>query len=136
MNIKKFLSGPGSLPLFRAGENPADIEEAIAEAGRLGWFTAVLDFSSASDKRSMMKQFAVQMKFPDYFGHNWDALEECLKDLQEWIKAPGYLLIIRGYDASEGKFPEEMKNICEILESVSAFWSSRKPPVTFKTVLA
>src|ERR1051326_5511059 len=34
---------------------------------------------------------AKEMKFPDYFGNNWDALEECLRDMS-WLPSKGYLL--------------------------------------------
>jgi hypothetical protein len=33
------------------------------------------------------------LRFPDYYGDNWDALDECLRDL-EWLPAPGYALFV------------------------------------------
>lgn len=30
---------------------------------------------------------------PDYFGENWDSLDECLRDL-EWLPASGYVLFV------------------------------------------
>ena len=41
---------------------------------------------------------AAAMEFPDYFGNNWNALDECLRDL-EWHDAKGYVLVV--HDAEE-----------------------------------
>ncbi|MEJ7652228.1 MAG: barstar family protein [Chloroflexia bacterium] len=38
------------------------------------------------------------LQFPDYFGYNWAALDECLADLM-WLPANGYVLLIT--DASQ-----------------------------------
>jgi RNAse (barnase) inhibitor barstar len=37
---------------------------------------------------------AKELKFPAYFGMNWDALDECLRDLS-WLPAKGYVLFLR-----------------------------------------
>src|SRR5215510_10518793 len=38
-------------------------------------------------------EFAAAMQFPWYYGENWAAFDECLKDLS-WIWAKTYLLFI------------------------------------------
>jgi RNAse (barnase) inhibitor barstar len=43
-----------------------------------------LDGRRCVDKQALLGQCASTLGFPDYFGRNWDALEECLNDLS-WL---------------------------------------------------
>jgi RNAse (barnase) inhibitor barstar len=36
-------------------------------------------------KQDLLGCIATKLKFPDYFGYNWDALDECLADLS-WLQ--------------------------------------------------
>ena len=45
----------------------------------------------SDSKRGLLQWYASALKFPDYFGQNWDALEECLRNLS-W-QPPGRVLI-------------------------------------------
>ncbi len=42
-------------------------------------------------KAHLLDALARELRFPDYFGHNWDALDECLRDLG-WLPAGDVLL--------------------------------------------
>jgi barstar (barnase inhibitor) len=44
-------------------------------------------------KRDLLTVLARDLDFPGYFGWNWDALEECLRDLK-WIEYPRRILLI------------------------------------------
>ncbi|MCZ7655132.1 MAG: barstar family protein [Rhodocyclaceae bacterium] len=33
------------------------------------------------DRTTLFECLATTLKFPDWFGHNWDALADCLSDL-------------------------------------------------------
>lgn len=41
--------------------------------------------NGVSNKEELLNKYAERLHFPDYFGNNWDALEDLLKQLY-WIK--------------------------------------------------
>lgn len=47
-----------------------------------------------SSKRELLSALSRALQFPSYFGHNWDALDECLTDLS-WLPAGDVLVIHR-----------------------------------------
>ncbi|MEI8378859.1 MAG: barstar family protein [Planctomycetota bacterium] len=44
-------------------------------------------------KKQLLAILALGLDFPGYFGWNWDAFEECLRDLS-WIPAPAKIVLI------------------------------------------
>jgi hypothetical protein len=46
-------------------------------------------------KDALLNEFAAALQFPWYFGHNWDAFDECLADLG-WLPGAGYAFFITG----------------------------------------
>ncbi len=44
-------------------------------------------------KQDLLRALDDGLKFPDYFGWNWDALEECLSDLS-WLHAPQGIVLL------------------------------------------
>jgi hypothetical protein len=44
-----------------------------------------------TSKADLLRFLAAHLSFPDYFGHNWDALDECLRDLA-WLPATEVIL--------------------------------------------
>ena len=48
--------------------------------------------SGISSKRELLSALSRSLHFPSYFGHNWDALDECLTDLS-WLPAGDVLVI-------------------------------------------
>jgi RNAse (barnase) inhibitor barstar len=47
--------------------------------------------SGITSKATLLKELARHLRFPDYFGVNWDALDECICDLS-WLP-PGTILL-------------------------------------------
>ena len=63
------------------------------------------------------------MQFPDYFGNNWNALDECLNDLS-WLSATKFLIVITN---SEKVLFESTEEDClafgKLLAETCEFWS-------------
>ena len=71
---------------------------------------------------SLFGEFARALDFPDYFGHNWDALEECLADF-EWLPAKGYILLITDAQAVLPDDEDEYETLLEVLSDAGEAWS-------------
>jgi hypothetical protein len=70
----------------------------------------------------LFAEFAHALEFPDYFGHNWDALEECLADL-EWLPAKGYVILVTDAHAVIPDDDEEYETLLEVLSDAGEAWS-------------
>src|SRR2546426_12769959 len=44
-----------------------------------------------NSKDELLSFLAINLRFPDYFGRNWDALDECLSDLS-WLNVDRVVL--------------------------------------------
>ena len=75
-----------------------------------------------ADKAALLDNMASALGFPHWFGHNWDALEDCLTDLS-WRDATGYVLLI------ESPRPgDDLSILVDILRSSAEFWAGRGKP--------
>jgi hypothetical protein len=69
-----------------------------------------------------IRAIAAALGFPDWFGGNWDALEDCLQDLS-WRKAAGRVLLL------EGAVPgDDLGILVDVLRSSAEYWSGRGRP--------
>jgi len=54
---------------------------------------SVLDGRELRNKAELLAAVGKALAFPDYYGANWDALEECLNDMS-WREGPILLAIV------------------------------------------
>lgn len=101
-----------------------DAERLVAAAAAKGLCVARIAAAGPADKPALLRAFAAALRFPDWFGGNWDALEDCLTDLS-WIRAPGYLILIEGSDRLA---QDDLGVLREVLVSAAQFWSGRGTP--------
>jgi RNAse (barnase) inhibitor barstar len=69
-----------------------DRETCVEAAASLDFALVPIDFTSCRDKDDALERIAQALRFPDWFGGNWDALGDCLGDLS-WWPARGYMLL-------------------------------------------
>ena len=74
------------------------------------------------EKERLLKNIASALAFPDWFGANWDALEDCLGDLS-WSKAAGHVLLF-----SEARAGDDLGVLTDVLRSSAEFWAGRGKP--------
>lgn len=78
----------------------------------------VLDAEGLKDKASLLTAIGHALDFPDYYGANWDALEECLGDLS-WRTGPVWLVIQHA-----GAIPGDLLTILlDIFAEASCNWA-------------
>ena len=82
---------------------------------------AVLDGTEAATRAGFFHQLARTLRFPDYFGHNWDAVYDCLTDLN-WLPGAGYVLVFDGFDQFATDEPEQWDIALKVLRDACAFW--------------
>jgi Barstar (barnase inhibitor) len=112
----------------------------VRESSKSNTAVRVLRGSRMITKLGLLDEFAAALQFPLYFGRNWDALEECLSDL-EWLPADAYVFIIS--DAVLILKSEEQRDLVtffDILLAVCRAWmngsrESERKPISFKVIL-
>jgi RNAse (barnase) inhibitor barstar len=72
-------------------------------------------------KAQFLDYCAKILDFPYYFGRNWDALEDCLKDM-EWIKAKGFVILYEQFGEFAENSPDEFDQALDIFKEVSEYW--------------
>lgn len=85
-------------------------------------------------KESLLGGIAEAMHFPGYFGGNWDALEECLRDL-EWLPVRGYVLVVRDASSLWRLITPTLGTLVEVWLSCAEMWSKAGVPFHLVFVL-
>jgi len=106
--------------VFRAAGS-AEIEDAV-RGTRLD--LATCDLGGAQDKEALLGLLAQSLGFPEWFGGNWDALEDCLCDLS-WRPGEGHVFVFGGAAAVPA---DDFGVLLDVLGSSAAYWAERGRP--------
>ena len=82
--------------------------------------TRVLDVpATLADKDALLSWYAGALGLPQYFGANWDAFDECLRDLS-WIKERRLVLYHRGVPLEAS--PKDQRIYIDVLANAVRDW--------------
>jgi hypothetical protein len=104
------------------GEGPA--EEDLTDRG-IGLVR--LRGEEIEDERKLLDALAVGFSFPGYFGRNWDAVDECLRDLS-WLPADGYVLVVAGAERFWRRDPRLPAKLIRSWLFCAEIWARRETP--------
>jgi RNAse (barnase) inhibitor barstar len=99
---------------------------ALADAAaELDYAVAHVDFAGCAGKDDALQRIARALRFPEWFGGNWDALNDCVNDMS-WWPAPGYLLLIEHAGAWQSQYTDEATILIEILNDAAQDWAKAR----------
>ncbi len=99
--------------------DPLSLLEACETAG-FKVFDLRLD--GAATRKELLKSCYKTFKFPEHFGRNWDALRDCLFDLDD---ADGYAVWINETDDLE---TDVLERFLDVLREVAEMWRDEGRP--------
>jgi hypothetical protein len=106
-----------------------DLDSWSAAARGAGLLVMQVDLEFCGTKGAILDAFADACGLPEYFGGNWDALDECLRD-DSWHEPPdaarhGILWRIDGAALAAREVPDAFETLVEILDDAVESWRER-----------
>lgn len=100
------------------------LDETITWLTGQGYQVVRLDAGGWAKQADFHRDIKAALDFPDYYGHNLDALNDCMRDVA-WYEygadreATGTVLVFTGYDAFAAREPRPAQVILDILASTA-----------------
>ncbi len=104
------------------------IEEIIEALSQQDLQVFYLDGKEISSKQTFLTKAAEAMKFPAYFGANWDAFDECITDLT-LCPDRKYVILYERPDIFAQADPIAWQIALQILRSAEEYWGKTNTPL-------
>jgi len=98
------------------------VDDLEAAADELDWRCIVLDGSEVEDRAAFLESCDEAFALPEWFGMNWDALEECLADL-ELEGAEGVVVVWASWGTFAEAAPTDFATALDVLGSAVRSWT-------------
>ena len=104
------------------------VEEVERAANKAGLATFRINIGDARDKKDFLSRLADALNFPDWFGGNWDAANDCLTDLEWQPNKTGYVLVFEKADHFAANCKPDFEVATTVLGSAAEFWKEQGRP--------
>lgn len=115
MDYEQLLTDPGEAGIFL---RPTDAQELDAAALRAGLTRWTVDLAGVRSKADLLAALAARLQFPEWFGSNWDALNDVLAELA-WEQPNGVVLTLDHCGDLAVADPDAFETALEVLDSVA-----------------
>jgi hypothetical protein len=127
--LTDLLAGRVAPGLYRLTQ-PTAADEIARLATRRGWRFARLAGRQITSKAAFLAACAAALDFPAYFGRNWDALADSVRDLSWAETERGYLVLYEDAGVFAAAAPADFMVALDILRSAVASWQETATPMT------
>ncbi|MCX7145240.1 MAG: barstar family protein [Sulfuritalea sp.] len=103
------------------------IDDLLAGAGAAGCLVLRVDLAAARNKDEMLAALGRALRFPEWFGQNWDALTDCLLDMG-WLPATGYVIILDHCDGIHGRAEADFVTLMQTFQQAAETWREDDVP--------
>ena len=121
---EKDLSDAETSDVRQLAADPNEIEQAAKAAGLI---VVRIDLHRVAGKAGFLGRAARALKFPEWFGKNWDALNDCLTDLS-WLKGKGWVIIFENSKGFAERNPQLFQKAVEVFQAASDYWRRAGKP--------
>ncbi|WP_242908607.1 barstar family protein [Actinomadura terrae] len=99
-------------------------------AEKAGWRAFHLDGHRVRDKDAFLRLCAEVFAFPEWFGGNWDALEDCLADLSWAPACAGYVVLYESWAELAEADQASFRTILDVFADAVEAWRDTPTPMT------
>ena len=123
--MSAFSNIPPQAVLPLGAYDKTELQRAAARADQTLLYS---DCQGTADKKGVLTRLGEDLKLPDYYGRNLDALYDCLTDLQPNREAerPGFVVILENLPESSAFDSGDRSRLLDVFRDAADFFYEEK----------
>jgi len=94
--------------------DPAVLERDITKLRDAGYHVVRADVTGWLSVADVHRDLSQMFDFPEYYGHNWDAFNDCFGEYGCPAEASGLVTVLTHFDAFVVRFPDDAHTLLDI----------------------